>query len=115
MAKRKTPEERADIEQRYALAREAASFEEFEVLAADPHQGIRNAAVMNKNADAAALALFVRDPFWSTRVSVAEHANVTRDILESLLEPDPRKQGVVHHAARKRLDTWDLRGPLRPE
>lgn len=109
MAKRKTPEERADEERRYALARDARTNEEFEALASDSNQGIRAVAAMNRNADAEALARFALDKFWGVRIEVAQHANATRDILESLLEPDTRKQGVVHHAARKALDARDGR------
>jgi hypothetical protein len=103
MGKRKTPEELADIERRYERARNATTALDFEELSRDPHQGIRNVAVMSPHADAAALALFATDPFWSVRIAVAEHANVTREILLRLLESDPRKRGVVDHAARKRL------------
>lgn len=115
MAKRKTPEQRAEEERRYALARDARTSEEFEALATDPNQGIRAVAAMNQYADAEALARFAHDSFWGVRIEVAQHANVTRDILEGLLESDPRRQGVVHHAARKTLDAQESRGQLRPE
>lgn len=103
MGKRKTPEERAAEERRYTLAREAETAEDFEALAADSNQGIRAVAAGNVNADAVALARFAKDPFWGTRLEVVHHPNTTHEILLSMLESDPRKQGVVDHAARKRL------------
>lgn len=103
MGKRKTPEQLADEERRYRLARGAHTPEEFAQLADDPNQGIRAAAAQNPDADARALARFAVDRFWGVRIEVAHHPNATRDIVLGLLEADPRKRGVVHHAARERL------------
>jgi hypothetical protein len=103
MGKRKTPEQLADEERRYRLARGAHTPEEFAQLADDPNQGIRAAAAHNPDADAHALARFAVDRFWGVRIEVAHHPNATREIVLGLLEADPRKRGVVHHAARERL------------
>lgn len=104
MAKRKTPEQRADEERRYVLAQGAHTDDEFEALLVDPNQSIRNAAALNPDASPAVLARFAADKFWSVRVAVAEHANTSRETLLSLLEPIPARRGVVHHAARERLE-----------
>lgn len=103
MGKRKTDEERADEQRRYVLAPAASTPEEFEPLFTDPNQSIRNMAALNPDASAAVLDRFADDRFWSVRVAVAEHPNTTRDTLYKLLERDPRKRGVVHHATRERL------------
>ena len=103
MAKKKTPEELADLEYRYTLARDARTAEQFEELSRDSNQGVRAAAAHNPNAPAPALELFAGDRSWGVRIEVANHPNATHEIIMSLLEPDPRKQGVVHHAAHKRL------------
>lgn len=103
MGRRKTPEQLADEERRYRLARGAQTPEEFAQLVDDPNQGIRAAAAHNPDADAQALAHFATDRFWGVRIEVAHHPNATRDVVLSLLEVDPRKRGVVHHAARERL------------
>jgi hypothetical protein len=103
MGKRKTPEQLADEERRYRLARGAHTPEEFEQLVTDPHQAIRAAAAHNPDADEAALARFAHDRFWGVRIEVAHHPNATREILLGLLEPHPPRRGVVHHAARERL------------
>jgi hypothetical protein len=103
MGKRKTPEQLADEERRYALARTAATLDDFVALAADPNQAIRAAAVHNGGADADALELFLRDRFWGVRIEIAHHPNATTELLLQLLESDPRKRGVVHHAAKERL------------
>ncbi|WP_435748990.1 hypothetical protein [Microbacterium sp. PMB16] len=103
MGKRKTPEQIADEERRYALARAARTPDDFALLAIDPNQGIRAVAAMNPAADEAALARFAQDRFWGVRIEVAKHANVTRGILLELLEFDPPRRGVVHHAAKERL------------
>ena len=104
MGKKKTDEEKAAEQRRYLLASSAASDEEFEPFFTDPNQAIRNAAALNPDASEAVLARFASDRFWSTRIAVAEHPNATRATVLSLLEPDPRKRGVVHHAARRRLE-----------
>lgn len=104
MGKRKTPEERADEERRYTLALGAHTDAEFEPFYTDPNQSIRNAAALNPDASEAVLARFAKDRFWSVRIAVAEHPNTARDTLLSMLEPKPPKRGVVHHAARERLE-----------
>lgn len=103
MAKRKTPEQLADEERRYLRARTAATMDDFAELAADPNQAIRASAVHNGGADAAALELFLHDRFWGVRIEIAHHPNATTELLLQLLEVDPRKRGVVHHAAKDRL------------
>lgn len=103
MGKRKTPEQIADEERRYELARGARTPEEFEALVFDPNQAIRAAAAHNPAADAASLSQFAHDRFWGVRIEVAKHPNTTRGVLLELLEPDPRKRGVVHHEAMERL------------
>lgn len=103
MGKKKTPEQIADEERRYRLASSAHTREEFEQLLDDPNQAIRATAAMNPDADADVLARFAKDRFWGVRVEVAGHANATRELLLSMLEPDPRKRGVVHHAVKDRL------------
>lgn len=107
--RRKTPEEKADEERRYALARAARTPEEFEPFVTDSNQAIRNAAAANPAAPAEVLARFASDPFWSTRVSVAEHANTSRETVLGMLETDPRKRGVVDGAARRRLEREGVR------
>ena len=105
MGKKKTEAEKADEERRYALARAAATDDEFEPFFTDPNQAIRNVAAMNPDASDAVLARFAGDRFWSTRIAVAEHTNASRTTVLSLLVADPRKRGVVHHAARRRLES----------
>lgn len=109
MGKRKTPEQIAEEQRRYALASSAHTTDEFEALLADPNQGIRAVAAANPDADDAVLVRFARDRFWGARIEVAAHPNASRSTLLSLLEQDPRKQGVVHHAARKRLESEGVR------
>lgn len=109
MGKRKTPEERAAEEQRYIRARGASSDAELEPFLTDPNQAIRNAAALNPDASPAILARFADDRFWSVRVAVAEHPNTARSSLLALLEPDPARRGVVHHAARERLEREGVR------
>jgi hypothetical protein len=103
VAKRKTPEQLADEERRYELARSASTFDDFVVLASDPNQAIRAAAAHNPAADAAALELFLQDRFWGARIEIALHPNATDELLRQLLEADPRKRGVVHNEAKRRL------------
>ncbi len=105
MGKRKTPEQIADEERRYALASGAHTAEEFEALLADPNQSIRAVAAANPDADDDVLARFARDRFWGVRIEVAAHPGASHKTLLSLLEADPRKRGVVHHAARERLES----------
>lgn len=104
MGKSKTDEERADEQRRYILAQAASTDEEFEALFTDPNQSIRNVAALNPDASAAVLDRFAGDRFWSVRVAVAEHPNTSRETLFRLLERDPRRRGVVHHATRERLE-----------
>ncbi len=100
---KKTAEERADELRRSSLACAAYTDDDFEPFLTDPNQAIRNVAAMNSAASAAVLDRFADDRFWSVRVSVAEHPNTSRETLLRLLEHDPRRRGVVHHAARRRL------------
>ncbi|WP_025133115.1 hypothetical protein [Leucobacter sp. PH1c] len=104
MGKRKTPEERAAEDARYARALGACTDEEFEPFFTDTNQAIRNAAAMNPDASPDVLARFAQDRFWSVRVAVAEHPNTSRETVLSLLEARPPQRGVVHHAARERLE-----------
>ena len=108
MGKRKSDEQIADEQRRYAIARSAHTPEEFEQLALDPNQGIRAVAAGNPNADEAALARFAGDRFWGVGIEVAQHPNVTAQILRGMLESDPRRRGVVHNAARRRLEAEGL-------
>ena len=103
MGKRKTPEQLADEERRYRLARGARTPEEFAQFPDDPNQAIRAAAAHNPDADAQTLARFAADRFWGVRIEVARHRNSTRETVRGLLEAAPPKRGVVHHAARERL------------
>ena len=109
MGKRKTPEEKADEERRRTLAAAASTDDEFEPFFTDPNQSIRNAAALNPDASAEVLDRFADDRFWSVRVAVAEHPTTSRETLLRLLEPDPRRRGVVHHAARERLEAEGVR------
>lgn len=109
MGKRKSPEQIADEQRRYALASGAHTPDEFDILLADPNQAIRAVAASNPDADDAVLARFARDRFWGARIEVASHPNASRNTLLSLLEVDPRRRGVVHHAARERLESEGVR------
>lgn len=102
--KKKTPEEKADEERRYALARAATTDEEFEPFFTDPNQAIRNVAAYNPNASAAVLDRFADDSFWSTKLTVVDHANTSRETRLRLVAGDPGRRGVVYHAARRRLE-----------
>ena len=64
---------------------------------------------MNPDASPAILARFATDRFWSVRIAVAEHPNTARGTLLTLLEPNPARRGVVHHAARERLERDGVR------
>jgi len=103
VGKRKSPEQLADEQRRYALARAARTPEEFAMFFDDPNQAIRAAAANNPDADEVTLARFAHDRFWGTRLSVVENPNVTHEILLRMLESDPRQRGVSHHAAKDRL------------
>lgn len=104
MEKRKTAEEKADEEGRHALARSVTNDEEFEQFFTDPNQAIRHVAAMNPDASGAVLDRFATDRFWSVKVAVAEHPNTAQGTLLPLLETDPGRGGVIHHAARGRLE-----------
>ncbi|MGD7706530.1 hypothetical protein [Microlunatus sp. Y2014] len=104
MAKRKTPEQKADEERRRGLARAAGRDDDFVPFFTDPNQAIRNEAAVNPNASARVLDRFADDRFWSVRVTVAHHPNTSRTTLLRLLEPDPRRRGVVHAETRRRLE-----------
>lgn len=109
MGKRKSAEEKADEERRYALARAVRNDEEFEPFFTDPNQGIRSVAAMNPDASAAVLDRFADDRFWGVKIEVVEHPNASRETLLRLIERDPPRRGVVHHAARKRLEADGVR------
>ena len=109
MGKRKTPEERASKQERHTRAQGASSDAELEPFLTDPNQSIRNTAAMNPDASPAILARFATDRFWSVRIAVAEHPNTARGTLLTLLEPNPARRGVVHHAARERLERDGVR------
>ncbi len=101
---KKTTEQKDAQERRYIAAGAAASAVELEPFLTDPNQSIRAVAAMNPNADATILDRFANDKFWGVRVQVVSNANVSHATLRRLLEPDTRKRGVVHHAARAKLE-----------
>ncbi|QIL73814.1 hypothetical protein G7048_25230 (plasmid) [Diaphorobacter sp. HDW4B] len=103
MAK-KTPEQKAAEERRYIAASGAANAQELEPFLTDPNQSIRAVAVMNPDADADILDRFANDRFWGVRMEVVHNANVSLATLRRLLERDVPKRGVIHHAARKKLE-----------
>lgn len=103
MAK-KSPEQKAAEERRYIAAIGAANTEELEPFLTDPNQAIRAAAAMNPDADAAMLDRFANDKFWGVRMEVVHNVNVSDSTLRRLLESSPPKRGVVHHAAREKLE-----------
>ncbi|WP_431222072.1 hypothetical protein ACQ86O_16905 [Serratia sp. L9] len=103
MAK-KTPEQKAEEELRYIAASGAANAAELASFVTDPNQSIRAVAAMNPDADAEILDQFANDKFWGVRIEVVNNANVSQSTLLRLLESDVRKRGVVHHAAREKLE-----------
>lgn len=103
--RKKTPQERADEQRRYALVAAATTDAELEPFLTDPNQAIRCDAAANRNASDALLARFAKDSFWGTRVAVAQHAHSSRETVLGLLETNPRSRGVVHRAARERLES----------
>lgn len=109
VGKRKTAEEKADEERRYALALAITTDEEFEPFFVDPNQAIRNTAAMNPDASVEVLERFSTDRFWSVRMAVVDHPKTSRETLLGLLEGDPRRRGVVHYAARSRLESEGVR------
>ena len=103
MAK-KTPEQKAAEERRYIAACGAANAQELEPFLTDPNQAIRATAAMNPDADAEILERFAKDKFWGVRIEVIRNANVSDATLRGLLEANLPKRGVVHHAAREKLE-----------
>lgn len=102
MAK-KTAEQKAAEELRYIAASGAANAAELEPSLTDSNQAIRARAAMNPDADAQILDRFADDKFWGVRIEVIRHANVSEATLRRLLESRLPKRGVVHHAAREKL------------
>ena len=96
MPRKKTAEEKADEQRRYELARAAKDEADFEPFFCDPNQAIRNDAAANPAATAAVLDRFALDPFWSVRVAVARHQNVSRETLLRLVAGTPKGRGVVY-------------------
>lgn len=105
MARKKTAEEKADEQRRYARARAAVEEADFEPFFSDPHQGIRDAAAGNPSATAFVLDKFASDRFWGVQVTVVQHRNVSRETLLRLVADGPKNRGVVSTEARKRLET----------
>ncbi|QEI04721.1 hypothetical protein FXN63_01835 [Pigmentiphaga aceris] len=103
MAK-KTPEQKAEEALRYDAARTASTKEELEPFLTDPNQAIRVVASMNWAADAEMLDRFAEDKFWGVRIQIVGHPNISQATLRKLLEANTRKRGVVHHAAREKLE-----------
>ena len=101
---KKTPEQKAAEALRYVAASGAASAVELQPFLNDPNQSIRAVAAMNPTADADLLDRFADDKFWGVRMEVVRNAQVSEATLRRLLEPDTRKRGVVHHAAREKLE-----------
>jgi len=101
---RKTSEQKNAEAHRYIAAIGAANAAELAPFLTDPNQGIRAAAAMNPDADAEILDRFASDKFWGTRMEVVHNANVSQSTLLRLLESDVRKRGVIHHAARAKLE-----------
>ena len=103
MAK-KTPEQKAAEALRYDAARAATNVAELEPFLTDANQAIRVVASMNPAADAALLDRFADDKFWGVRIQIVGHPNISQATLRKLLEANTRKRGVVHHAAREKLE-----------
>jgi hypothetical protein len=101
---KKTTEQKNAQERRYIAASGAANAAELEPFLTDPNQGIRAVAAMNPDANAEILDRFANDKFWGVRMEVVRNANVSQSTLRRLLESDTRKRGVVHHAARAKLE-----------
>ena len=101
---KKTTEQKNAEERRYIAASAAANAVELEPFLTDPNQSIRAVAAMNPDADAMILDRFANDKFWGVRVQVVRNPNVSHATLRRLLESDTRKRGVVHHAARAKLE-----------
>lgn len=103
MAK-KTAEQKAEEQQRYITACGASCREELAPFLEDPNQAIRATAAANPDADAEILDRFANDRFYGVRLEVINNANVSQATLFRLLEADIKKRGVVHHAAREKLE-----------
>ncbi|RKW71536.1 hypothetical protein [Galactobacter caseinivorans] len=102
---RKTAEEKADEQRRYALARVAEEEADFEPFFSDPNQAIRAVAAGNPAATVLVLDRFAFDRFWGVQVAVVLHRNVARETLLRLVAGNPKSRGVVYSEARKRLET----------
>ena len=100
----KSAQDKAALEQRYITACGAANAAELAPFLQDPHQGVRAAAAMNPDADADILDRFADDRFWGVRIEVIGNANVSDATLLRLLVPPGPRRGVVHHAAREKLE-----------
>ena len=105
MARKKTAEEKADEQRRYALARAAKEDADFEPFFSDANQGIRDVAAGNPSATALVLDRFASDRFWGVQVTVVQHRNVSRETLLRLVADSPKNRGVVYSEARNRLET----------
>ena len=101
---KKTPEQKHAEARRYIAARDAVNAVALEPFLTDSNQGIRALAAMNPNANAEILDRFADDKFWGVRMEVVRNANVSQATLRRLLESDKRQRGVVHHAARAKLE-----------
>ncbi|HDN2511936.1 TPA: hypothetical protein P1K35_002112 [Providencia rettgeri] len=108
MAK-KTPEQKEAERLRYITAIGASNYYELEQFLSDPNQAIRAVAASNPDADEQILDLFANDKFWGVRIEVINNANVSNATLFKLLEPKANKRGVVHHAARKKLESLGVK------
>lgn len=83
----------------------AANYAELEPFLSDSNQAIRAVAASNPDADEAILDLFANDKFWGVRVQVINNANVGISTLLRLLEPKLPRRGIVHHEARRKLES----------
>ncbi|MEY0709415.1 hypothetical protein AB7282_00480 [Providencia huaxiensis] len=108
MAK-KTPEQKEAERLRYIASIGASNYYELEQFLSDPNQAIRAVAASNPDADEQILDLFANDKFWGVRIEVINNANVSNATLLKLLEPKANKRGVVHHAARKKLESLGVK------
>jgi hypothetical protein len=104
MGKRRSPEERVEERRREELARAATTDAELAPFLTDPNQAIRSVAAMNPHASAELLDRFAEDRFWGVRAEVVRHPRTARSTVLRLLARDARTRGVVHTAARQRLE-----------
>lgn len=107
MAK-KTAEQKEAEQRRYTAACGAANAEELEPFLTDSNQAIRATAAANPDANAEILDRFANDRFYGVRLEVINNANVSQATLFRLLEADIKKRGVVHHAAREKLEAQGI-------